>query len=210
MDILSALQIVAVVAFAHFGELALGEGERYVEEQREVGTGKRVMAEFEVHDPVGQPIALLAGGKFGALETHVRVDVTVQHHRFSFGEPLPYLRRGVGAVARKNQRHEVGIDLLHAAEFAAQEPGDQLAVYGRIEAREMHILALDAPVGKQLAQHAYLGRFARSVQSFEYNEHRLPVLFPFVVVMVVSSSQRSIRTARSTPSASASASACVL
>ena len=138
------------------------------------------------------------------------INVTVQHHRFSFGEPLPYLRRGVGAVARKNQRHEVGIDLLHAAEFAAQEPGDQLAVYGRIEAREMHILALDAPVGKQLAQHAYLGRFARSVQSFEYNEHRLPVLFPFVVVMVVSSSQRSIRTARSTPSASASASACVL
>ena len=100
----------------------------------------------------------------------------------------------------------------HAAELAAQETGYQLAVDGRIETREVHILALDAPVGKKTAQHADLGRFTGPVQSFEYYEHRL---IPDYLSFYPSISRparypRSIRTARSTPSASASASASVL
>ena len=48
VDVLSALQVLAVVALAQFGEFALGKGERHVEEQGHVGTRQAVMTEFEV------------------------------------------------------------------------------------------------------------------------------------------------------------------
>ena len=170
------------------------------------------MTEFEVYDPFGQPVAFFTGGQLGALETHVRIDIAVEDDRLALREPLPDPGGGIGTVSREEQRHEVGVDLTHAAELAAQETGYQLAVDGRIETREVHILALDAPVGKKTAQHADLGRFTGPVQSFEYYEHRL---IPDYLSFYPSISRparypRSIRTARSTPSASASASASVL
>jgi hypothetical protein len=47
----------------------------------------------------------------------------------------------------------------------------QLAVHRRIEAREMHELALDAPLGAHAAQKLYLRRLAGSVEPFQYDEH---------------------------------------
>lgn len=76
------------------------------------------------------------------------------------------------AGRREEQGYQIGVDFVHAAEFAAQEAGDQFAVDRRIETRKMNVFALHATFCEQLAQHPDLGRLARSVQAFEYDEHR--------------------------------------
>ena len=205
MDVAPALQVVAVVAFADSGELPLGEREGHVEEQRQVGARQAVMDELQVENPAHQPVALLSGRQFGALEPHVRIDEAVQHDGLARGDPPPDLRSGIGPVAGEEQRHQIGIDLVHAAEPAAQEAGDQLAVNRSVETRKMDVFALHAPLREQPAQQADLGRFTRTVQTFEHDKHNV-TLCRFQTIV----SQRSIRTARATPSASASASPSVL
>ena len=172
MNVPAALQVVAVVSLADLRELSLGEGERHVEEQRQVGTRQVVVTEFQVQNPLREAVAPLAGRKFRTLETHVRIDVTVEDHGFAFGDPRPDLRTGRRTVAREEQGHQIGIDRLDGTQFAAQETGDQIAENRRVETREMEVTARDAAPCEKLLQHADLGRLARSVQSFEYDEHK--------------------------------------
>ena len=47
-DVLSALQVLAVVAVAEFGKFSICEGEGPVEELGDVGTRKAVLTEFQV------------------------------------------------------------------------------------------------------------------------------------------------------------------
>ena len=166
------MQIGAVVAPARLRGLALGEGEGHVEEERYIGARQAVVTEFEVENPLCESVARLPGGKFRTLEAYVRVDIAVEDHGFARGDPRPDLRSRRGAVACEEQGHEIGIDLVHAAELPPEKTGDQLAVDRSVEARKMHILALHAPFREELSQHADLGRFARPVQAFEYDEHR--------------------------------------
>ena len=127
------------------------------------------MFELQAENPPGQPPARLPLGQLGALVGDVRVDVAVEDDGIAGGEPLPDLGCRLGAVARKEERHQIGVHRLHAAEFAAQEAGDEFAVDRRIEAREVHVTALHAALGKELAQQGYLGRFPGAVQTFEYD-----------------------------------------
>lgn len=174
VDVLRAPQIAAVGPFALLGELALDEGERHVEEERHVGARDGVAAVFEVEDPVAQPPPLaVAAPEAGALVGDIRPHVAVEHHGPPLGEPRADRLRRIGPVAREEERHEVGIDRIGAAELAPQEAGDQLAVYGRIETREMEVLALHAPLCQHAAQQRHLCRFTGSVQPLDYYEHRL-------------------------------------
>ena len=95
------------------------------------------MLQQEVQHVAHQPVALLPGGQFRTLVADIRIDVTVQYDGSSPGQPLPDLRREVGPVTGKQQRHKIGIDLPHPAELAPQEAGDQFAVDRSVEAREM-------------------------------------------------------------------------
>ena len=122
--------------------------------------------------PVFERTAFILRREFRALERHVRIDVTVQHHGFARREPLPDLSRRIAPVAGEEQRHQIGIDRLDGPQFAAQETGDQIAENRRVETREMEVTARDAAPCEKLLQHADLGRLARSVQAFEYDEHR--------------------------------------
>ena len=172
VDVLGALQVAAVVALAHGGELALSERKGHVEEQRQIGPRQGVVSELEIEDPTGQPAALVARGQLGALVTDVGIDIAVEQHGLAVGDPLPDLGRGLGPVAGKEQGDEVGIDPVGAAELAAQKTGDELAVDRSVETRKMEIGALDAALREPLAQQTDLRRFAGTVQAFEYDEHR--------------------------------------
>ena len=173
VDVIGTVQIGAVVAFARRRKAAFGKGKGYVEEEREVGTRQVVVAELEVENPSRQSPPGLPFGQFGALVGYVRIDIAVEDNGTPLGKPLPDLRSGFGPVAGEEQRHQIGVHLLHTAEFAAQKAGDEFAVYGGVEPREMHVFAPHAALLKHPAQHGHLGRFPGAVQSFEYYKHGL-------------------------------------
>ena len=71
VDILLAVQVVAVVARTCLGEVLLDELQRHAEEQRLVGHRKRIAAELEVENPTAQTLLLPFVGQLGALICNV-------------------------------------------------------------------------------------------------------------------------------------------
>lgn len=61
VNVPAALQVVAVVSLADLRELSFGEGERHVEEQRQIGARQVVVTEFQVQNPLREAVAPLAG-----------------------------------------------------------------------------------------------------------------------------------------------------
>lgn len=178
MDVPRTFQVVAVASLALLGELALGEREGHVQEQRQVRPRNGVVAEFQVENPPPQARALLPCLQLGTLETDVGIDVTVEQHDFPVVQPPAEHRRGAGPIAREEQCDHIGIDPLHRPQFAPQEAGDQLPVNGGVETGEMEEFARHAPRGEQPLQHPDLGRFPRTVQTFQYDKHGFFSGFP--------------------------------
>ena len=165
VDILLTIEVAAVIALTLLRELALGETERHVEEQRQIGTRDGKLLELGSKDPVTQRIALLATTHLGTLVADIRVDIAVDNNHLTLRQPGVYSLCAVSSIASIQQRNEVWVYLLHRAQVATQEAGNEIAINGCVEAWKVQILRLDTSIGKQSLELGNLRRLASTIQT---------------------------------------------
>ena len=174
VDVLSALQVIAVAAFPLGFELLLYKREGDVQEEVEVGAGDAEFFVLRIENPLAQAFRFLRRGRFGALVGDVGIDIAVKQDIFAgIQTPADVVGRRP-PVFGKEQGYELRVYLSVLPEFPFEETGDEAPIDRGFITGEMNVVQA-LRQGLEIAFQAFdLRRFAGAVQSFQYNQHLFP------------------------------------
>ena len=181
VDILRTTQVLPIGTLTLRGEFCLREAKGDIEEQRQCGAGNLELLILGGKNPLFEPLALLLTLPLGALVSHIRIDIPIDNHTLTLGNPLPDLGSGVCPIARIQESHKVGIDLLHGAKLAPKEASNHIAIDGSVKPRKVQILTLPACRLHHLAEQFYLCGLTSPVQTFKYYKHLLKKIENFLI-----------------------------
>ena len=102
------------------------ESRRRVQQHDEIRPRQLELAVLDLDEPREQPLALLAL-ELRALVGEVGRDVAVADDEIVLGERGDEARPGMTAIARVEERGQLGVDLTETAELAVQVPDDRPA-----------------------------------------------------------------------------------
>ena len=129
VDVLAAVQVVAVLALAVRRQALFHKADGDVQEEVQIRFRKVEIAVLRLEDPVAQADALLAMGKFRTLVGDVGIDVAVQEDDLAGVERRTHRGCGTVAVLREKQGNELRMHGVDAAELALEEAADEVAVH---------------------------------------------------------------------------------
>ena len=122
MDILGALEVVAVMPISDGGEFLLDKANRDIEIDIEIRPRKVEFPEFGIEDPLSELFHLIGIGQLCALVGDIGIDIPVQKDRSPIIEGLFQLRGRPVTVFGKEEGDQLGMDPVVAAEISAKEP----------------------------------------------------------------------------------------